>query len=89
MNQIQNMQGPSNNVVSIIDKKDKDSGGYILNDHSLSLTISFYPIYNNWLLADDLLTPIADHLRELSKSYATCGIKMLVYQAGVGHKNTK
>jgi len=31
----------------------------------------------------------ASHLRTLSESYATCGIKVLVYQAGVGHKDMK
>ena len=31
----------------------------------------------------------AAHLRQLSESYASCGITMVVYQAGVGHKNTK
>ena len=31
----------------------------------------------------------ASHLRKLSESYATCGINMLVMQAGVGHRNTK
>merc|ERR1711892_271109 len=29
----------------------------------------------------------ASHLRALSEAYATCGIKVLVYQAGVGHKD--
>lgn len=29
------------------------------------------------------------HLEKLSSSYATCGIKVLVYRAGVGNKNTK
>merc|ERR1719483_520719 len=29
------------------------------------------------------------HLKNLAASYSTCGIKMLVYQAGVGHKDTK
>merc|ERR1719186_354109 len=31
----------------------------------------------------------AKHLTELSESYATCGIKVLVYHAGVGHKDMK
>ena len=31
----------------------------------------------------------AAHLRKLSESYSTCGINMLVMQAGVGHRNTK
>jgi len=31
----------------------------------------------------------APHLKELAESYATCGIKVLVYQAGVGNKDTK
>ena len=31
----------------------------------------------------------ADHLRQMSESYASCGINMLVYQAGVGHRNTR
>jgi len=31
----------------------------------------------------------AAHLKNLAASYSTCGIKMLVYQAGVGHKDTK
>ena len=31
----------------------------------------------------------SEHLESLSASYATCGIKMLVYKAGVGNKNTK
>eukprot|EP00092_Neocalanus_flemingeri_P019654 GFUD01021286.1.p1 GENE.GFUD01021286.1~~GFUD01021286.1.p1 ORF type:complete len:405 (+),score=120.99 GFUD01021286.1:93-1307(+) len=29
------------------------------------------------------------HLKKLSESYATCGIKVLVYQAGVGHRDMK
>jgi len=31
----------------------------------------------------------ASHLKKLSESYATCGIKVLVYEAGVGHKDMK
>eukprot|EP00090_Calanus_glacialis_P046705 TRINITY_DN9293_c0_g1_i3.p1 TRINITY_DN9293_c0_g1~~TRINITY_DN9293_c0_g1_i3.p1 ORF type:complete len:408 (+),score=106.02 TRINITY_DN9293_c0_g1_i3:68-1291(+) len=31
----------------------------------------------------------ASHLKTLSVAYATCGIKVLVYQAGVGHKDMK
>ena len=30
----------------------------------------------------------AGHLRKMSEAYATCGIKMLVYEAGVGHTDT-
>lgn len=30
----------------------------------------------------------SEHLRQLAASYATCGIRVLVYQAGVGHRNT-
>jgi len=31
----------------------------------------------------------AAHLKKLSEAYATCGIKVLVYEAGVGHKDMK
>ena len=31
----------------------------------------------------------AEHLNSLASSYATCGIKVVVYMAGVGHKNSK
>jgi len=31
----------------------------------------------------------ASHLKKLSEAYATCGIKVLVYEAGVGHKDMK
>jgi len=31
----------------------------------------------------------AEHLNILASSYATCGIKVVVYMAGVGHKNSK
>jgi len=31
----------------------------------------------------------AAHLKKLSESYSTCGIKVLVLEAGVGHKNMK
>ena len=31
----------------------------------------------------------AAHLRAMSEGYSSCGIKMLVYQAGVGHRNTR
>ena len=31
----------------------------------------------------------SEHLTQLSEAYSTCGIKMLVYKAGVGNKNTK
>lgn len=31
----------------------------------------------------------ASHLKKMSEAYATCGINVLVYQAGVGHKNMK
>ena len=29
----------------------------------------------------------AGHLKKMSEGYATCGIKMIVYEAGVGHKD--
>ena len=29
------------------------------------------------------------HLKALSEAYATCGIRVIVFQAGVGHKNMK
>ena len=31
----------------------------------------------------------ASHLKALSEAYATCGIRVIVFQAGVGHKNMK
>ena len=31
----------------------------------------------------------ASHLKALSLAYASCGIRVLVYQAGVGHKDMK
>jgi len=34
-------------------------------------------------------TKHAKHLQELVDSYATCGIRVLLYKAGVGHKNMK
>eukprot|EP00092_Neocalanus_flemingeri_P017548 GFUD01018986.1.p1 GENE.GFUD01018986.1~~GFUD01018986.1.p1 ORF type:complete len:402 (-),score=98.09 GFUD01018986.1:115-1320(-) len=34
-------------------------------------------------------TKHAEHLKKLADAYATCGIRVVIYKAGVGHKNMK